>query len=318
MGKHEREFIEMAEKIIVKILNKKKTTVLDKKNPWFRHAVAAANQIFRDYPNLISADHLGNRYDNTSDILLKLPHEKLYLEIKMSETKSGIGTKANISQNAMTENRLFIGKVKSWSNFREEKNHDRWINNYLNQIINYPSNILKITDLATQKDKKARFLRNLAKNNNQAKNILEKIRERDREEKIEYLRYLNQQKQNKEMIKRFYILLMLGIHKKEILLELINKENFFEEIKNLIIYYANLYKNNITIKKENTGEHINQLLKNSSYLKLIFPKGVTYCKIVKVDKNKKEKPLLQIVFHWKNIAQGIKTPCLNIFDIAAK
>jgi len=51
--------------------------------------------------------------------------------------------------------------------------------------------------------------------------------------------------------------------------------------------------------------------------KIIFPDNKTHCKIVGIGGNSVE-PLLQIVFHWKNIAQGIKTPCLNIFDLTAR
>jgi len=53
-----------------------------------------------------------------------------------------------------------------------------------------------------------------------------------------------------------------------------------------------------------------------SDFKIIFPKGLTHCKIIGI-KGEVSRPLLQIVFHWKNIAQGIKTPCLNIFDLTA-
>ena len=153
--------------------------------------------------------------------------------------------------------------------------------------------------------------------NREAKNILKEIQERDRKEKIEYLIYLEKQKQRKEMIKRFFILIILGIHRKDELKELIKKSNFFQEIQNLLIYYGNLYNSKIIVRKEDVGERIKKILKKYSNFKIIFPKWLTHCKIVGV-KGKVSSPLLQIVFHWKNIAQGIKTPCINIFDITAK
>ncbi len=279
MGKHERNIIETAEKIIVKILNKKKINANDETNHWYDCAVAIANQILADYPDLKSAKHLGNRYDNIGDILLKLPGSELYLEIKISDTKSGKGTRANISQDALTENKLFVGRVVSWSDFRKSWQHDQWVDDELNFFKKYPK---KILDKKPNFEEKARYLRD-----KKITKILSKIREKDRKEKIEYLNYLSRQEQNPEMLKRFYILLMLGIHKKENLFDLINRNDFFQQAKNLIIYYGNKYKTGVAARKENAGERINNLLKGSFVFKLIFPPAVTYCKVVKVDKNKK-------------------------------
>lgn len=317
MGKHERHSIEEAEKIIVKILNSQKLTASDKKNRWFKHAFSIAKRIKKDFLNISSSYHLGNRYDNTGDIMIICKGKEIFLEIKMSDTKLGIGTKANISQDALTENYLFTGKIKSWSKFRQGKKHDKWINTYLNRYKRYPQKILKITNLVIRKEEKARFLRDLAKKRNKkAKNILSDIREKDRKEKIEYLTYLSNQKQQKEFIKRFFVLIILGIHRKEELENLIKKRDFFQEIQNFFIYYANYHKGKIVVKQEDTGKKIRKILKKYSNFKIIFPEKLTYCKIIGV-KNKAFKPLLQIVFHWKNIAQGIKTPCLNIFDLTA-
>lgn len=316
MGKHERQLIEEAEKIIEKILNSKPPTSSDKKNRWFNHALRVARQITKDFPNISSAKHLGNRYDNIGDILVISNKRKFFIEVKMSDTKLGVGTKANISQDALTENHLFISRAKNWSDFRKEKNHDKWVDDYLNNFSRYPQKILKISNSITKREEKARYLRNL-KRNRESKIILRDIREKDRTEKLEYLNYLKTQKQNKEMIKRFFILIMLGIHTKEVLADLIKENNFFKEAENLFIYYANYYKGKIIIKKEDAGERISKIIKKYSGFKIIFPKELTHCKIVGI-KDDASNPLLQIVLLWKNIAQGIKTPCLNIFDLTAK
>lgn len=235
----------------------------------------------------------------------------------MSGTKRGIGTKANISQDALTENGLFGKKIKSWSEFRQNKGHKKWINDYLNYFTRYPKPILEIINSTSQREEKARYLRTLVnKGNKKAKSILGNIQKEDRKEKIEYLIYLNNQKQQKEIIKRFFILITLGIHRKEELENLIKKNNFFQEIQNLFVYYGNTSKGKITVRKEDTGERIKKILEKYSDFKIIFPEGLTYCKIVGV-KGEVSRSLLQIVFHWKNIAQGIKTPCLNIFDLTA-
>ena len=315
MGKHERQLIEEAEKIIERILNSSPLTSDDKKNRWFFHALQTAKQINKDFPNISLAKHLGNRYDNTGDMLIISNGEKIFIEAKMSDTKSGVGTKANISQDALTENHLFIGKVKSWSDFRKEKNHDKWVDSYLDEFSRYPQKILKISNSTTQREKKARYLRNL-KRNKKSKDILRNIQKRDREEKLKYLNYLSIQKQDAEMIKRFFILISLGIHTKEPLADLIKEKNFFKEVQNLFIYYANYHKGKVIVRREDAGEQVNRIISKYSDLKIIFPKGLTYCKIVGL-KNGQSEPLLQIVLHWKNIAQGIKTPCLNIFDLTA-
>lgn len=318
MGKYEREQVEEAEKIIVKILNSHALNVSDRKNRWFNHAIFGAERIKKDFSNIHLARHLGNRYDNIGDILIISKKNEFFIEVKMSDTKSGVGTKANISQNALTDNCLFVGKVKSWEKFRQEKNHDKWVNDYLSQYKHYPQKILKIINPITLKEEKARFLRGLAnKRRRKAKNILYNIRKKDKKEKIEYLDYLSGQKQKAEMIKKFFILIILGIHTKGILADLIKKDDIFEEIQNLFVYYVNYHRGKVIIRKEDTGEKVKKIAKRYSNFKIIFYKGLTHCKIVGI-KNGKKHPLLQVAFNWKNIAQGIKTPCLNIFDVTVK
>lgn len=318
MGKYERKSIKEAEKIIVKILKFQKINNSDRKNHWLDHALATAEKIKHDFPNIKKARHLGNRYDNTGDILILSNGKEFFIEIKMSDTKTGVGTKANISQDALTENYLFENKSKSWSEFRQDKKHEKWVNDYLNQFTEYPKHILKITNPILQKEEKARHLRELKKNGDKVViSILNSIHERDRKEKIEYLIYLKSQKQREEIVKRFFILITLGIHKKGELESLIQKDGFFHEIQNLFVYYSNSYKNKILIRREDVGERVKRIRKKFVSFKIIFPKGLTHCKIVG-KKDEKITPLLQVVLHWKNIAQGIKTPCLNIFDLTVR
>ena len=169
--------------------------------------------------------------------------------------------------------------------------------------------------MIAQREAKARYLRGL-KRNKKSKDILENIHDRDRKEKLAYLRYLGVQRQDGEMIKRFFVLIILGIHTKEALADLIRKKNFFKEVQNLFIYYANCRDGKVIIKKEDAGKKIDRAISKYSKFKIIFPKRLTHCKIAGA-KGGKSEPLLQIVLHWKNIAQGIKTPCLNIFDLTA-
>jgi len=313
MGKHERQQIEEAEKIIEKILNGKVLSKENESNHWFKHAIVLAEVLKNDF-DIIKAKHLGNRYDNTGDILISSSSKNFFIEIKMSNTKEGMGTMANISQDALTENNLFFGIVKSWSKFRNQKHHEKWVSDYLDKFKNYPNKILEIENSVLQKEERARYLRKITSKNKNAKAILYKIHERDKKEKLEYLSYLSKQKQCPEIIKRFFVLITLGVHKKEDLKVLIKQKNFFGEVENLLIYYSNSYGNRIRIKRTDIGKMIEGLLEKFSNFKVIFPKGLTQCKIVGIE-NKKEIPLLGVVLHWKNIAQGIKTPCLNIFSL---
>lgn len=315
MGKHERALIEKAEKIIVKILKSEKLTGADTENHWFVHARAIAKKIKADFPRIDSVSHLGNHYDNTGDVLLTFDGEKSFIETKMSDTKTGIGTMANISQNALTDNGLFEGNVKNWSSFRADKKHDKWVNSCLDQYGGYPKIIIGIENSAKRKEEKAKYLRKLSKKGNKkAKIILDNIQKRDKKEKVDYLEYLNNQKQQSENIKKFFVLIIIGVHKQKILKDLIGKKNLLAEVRNLFIYYANSHDGKVIIRREDAGEKIAKILKKYLGFKIVFPKGLTHCKIIGI-KGKMDEPLMQIVFHWKNIGQGIKTPCLNIFGV---
>lgn len=318
MGKHERKLIEEAEKIIVKILNCQKIDASDRDNFWFNHALSIAERIKKDFQNIAGAKHLGNRYDNTGDILLDWQNKNIFIEVKMSATKSGVGTKANISQNALTENHLFEGNVNSWSKFRQDKKHNKWINDYLNSFAGYPGKVSNITSPALKTEEKARYLRKLSKKGNRkARQILGSISQKDRQEKMEYLSYLSKKKQRGKMIKNFLALIILGIHRKEELKNLIEKQGFFREAQNLFVYYGNLDRNKIIVRRENMGNRVKNIFESYSTFEIIFPEKTTHCKIMGL-RNRTRESLLQIVFHWKNIAQGIKTPCLNIFDLSAR
>lgn len=309
MGKHERDLIKEAELIIVKILNGQSIIDSDRKNPWFDHAIKIASHIKSDYYNIEKAIHLGDTYENAGDILLKIiDGHDIIVEVKMSESKSGLGTKANLGQNSLTELGLFNSGVTSWSHFRDSLGHTKWVNKYLDLYKNYPDNIYQIKNINGAIEGKARYLRD-----NKILEILFKISDRDRKEKIKYLQYLSVNQQNEENIKKFYILLMLGIHKGSIISELMSHNDLISELENLIVYYSNVRDSNITVTKEDVGVRVRSLVTHSIF-KIIFPKNVTHCLIVRKKKDGKIEKLLAIAFHWKNVSQGIQTPCLNIFD----
>ncbi len=289
----------------------------DKNNPWVSHAFNIADRIREDFSNIKKAEHLGNRYDNTGDILILTEKEEFFVEIKMSETKKGIGTKANIGQDALADNNLFKENVVKWSDFRKNRKHNRWVDKYLDEFMRYPKKVLRIKNSVSRREEKARHLRKLRKKGNKkATDILLRIREKDKKEKIDYLNYLESFKQDKEKIRRFLVLIMLGIHRKEIIREFIENDSFLKEAQNLFVYYSNTKRGKIIVQREDVGNKIRKILNTFSEFRIIFPKRTTHCKLIGI-KGENQQPLLQIVFHWKNIAQGIKTPCLNIFDLSS-
>ena len=236
----------------------------------------------------------------------------------MSATPEGVGTKANISQDALTDNGLFLDKAESWSEFRKEKGHEMMVNDFLDKFLKYPKSVLKITNNPALREEKARYLKKLAKKKNrEATEILKRIHEIDRLEKIEYLNYLKSGKQSPEMIKRFFVLIKLGVHRNDELGELMGDNNFFQRTDNLLIYYSNTRGGEILIEKEDVGKKIKEIVSKLNGFQIIFPRNTTHCKLVGI-KNNSVIPLFQIVFHWKNIHQGIKTPCLNIFDLMVR
>lgn len=318
MGKHERESIEEAEKIIVKLLKSEGLSRNDLKNHWLKHAQAIAKQIKIDFPSITSARHLGNDYSTIGDVSFIADGREIIIEAKMSDTKSGRGTLANISQNALTENKLFNGNVDSWSEFRNENQHDLWVIGYLNKFKQYPSKIMDLKNIQANKDEKARYLRKLKRKDKVAAKILDDIQKRDRKEKEKYLLYLSKHKQIPENIRRFFSLIVLGIHKKEEMSVLINSDAFIEKAQKLILYYGNLSGEGITVTTQDVGNSLRKIFSKFQYFQINFSPNVTNCKLVGIDSKKKAVPLLQIVLLWKNIAQGIKTPCLNIFDLYSR
>ena len=301
--------------IVVRLLKNEKLLKGDLKNHWFRHACGIATQIKRDFSNITSAKHLGNDYTSIGDVAFISNGREINIEVKMSDTKSGWGTKANIGQDALTDNKLFGEGVDSWSEYRTKKRHDLWIMKYLDEFKKYPAKILGIGNLQKNKEMKARYLRMMKRRDKVAARILGDIQKQDRAEKEEYLLYLSKQKQVPENIRRFLSLIVLGIHKKEEMTALIESDKFIDKAQKLILYYGNLSGGRIIVSRQDVGSALKKILSGFKYFEINFSSDITHCKLVGVNSEGNKMPLLQIVLHWKNIAQGIKTPCLNIFDL---
>lgn len=128
----------------------------------FEHICILANKIKEDFSNIKKTYHLGN-YNSLGDIFIETPEKKYFIEIKMSYTRTGIGTQANISQNALILNGLFEKDTLHWSDFRVKLNHSYWVNKILNMFKDYPKEIILIKNKILQFEEKARYLRDIKK-----------------------------------------------------------------------------------------------------------------------------------------------------------
>lgn len=317
MGKHERKDIELMEKSVAMLLMRKRP-LIDKNHKWFKHMLAFANYLNKTYPDFRRVKHIGNQYGQTrGDLeLITKSHKTVYIELKASETESGKGTLANISQDALTEYGLVSSqgkkKLLSWSEFRETKNFKQKIKRLLGQYqfpnrIGFYQQARLIREKAKQDDPRAIKIKN-------AISILAK------EDKSDYLNHIRQSSINEANLKKFVFCLLTGIHTKRAILSFIKGTTVRELEKFLgavITLYANLKGNKVVITRDRSIPAI--LFKPSTKLEFSFPKesgGRVYTYITyfqEKDKRKRPKKLLGLVLHWKNIFQGVKTPCINVF-----
>lgn len=316
MGKYERRDIELMEKNVVRVLMSKKPLITPA-HKWYGHMLGFVKFIKKTYPSFKKVQHIGNKYSGLrGDIkIYKKSGAVEYIELKASETEFGRGTLANISQNAVTEYGLIINKeeeeILSWSELRKTKKFRDRVESFLNTF-KYPRKV----DFYD----KARVIRKMAKKGNlramAIKRLISKLAKKD---KKEYINHIRQFQVNEENLKKFLFCMLNGIHvKKDI-------SNFMAKIKvgNLrkssaltTTLYGNVKKGKIVVTREKNK--IGILLNRYENFKFSFPEETgdtiyTYVSCNRKGKNKRDIKILGLVYHWKNIFQGIKTPCINVF-----
>jgi len=334
MGKHEREDVYIAERILNDLLNGKMIEANRKKHKLFDCANALASRIKTDFPNIQQSYHIGNIYGTSlGNIKLILASgEAIYLELKF--LVSGLGTRANIGQDSLTNFQLFKGEeILSWSDFRKTKNHTVWVEEQLNKFKSYPQEIKNKIGMGAVYAKAA-YLKNgvlgITGENTMtvvneilcsppspeklvAAEIIKNIMEKDRNEKIEYIYYLRTLDQNHENIKKFLFLILAGAHTYESLMSLwgINLPQIIETLRHrYFVYYV--YKGTLRTEVEDYSRKLRNLLDKEIHIS--FRENQTNVLLSFMNDKGNEIPILRIVFHWKNKFQGIQTPCLNIFD----
>lgn len=325
MGKHERDIVEKAEKIIVKLINKSKLEKEEFKHPFLKLIYKFITHITNEYSDIEKAEHIGNKYNSLGDIKLKLKNGEIkYIELKF--LNGGKGTLANISQDSLTT--LGIYDCESWSDFRKRNGHQEKICNFLNGF-KYPNSSEFTLNKKNTIYNKAEYLKKIIgpKEKNiekickeivtrptgvstqkiQAAKIILNIIDYDKKIRILYLDLLSSEKYNKKILKKFCILLIMGVHNNKELGNLIFQSNL-KIPNNYLTYY--LYKNNLKIIKEDNTSLIKKILTND--IEIDIKKEQTNLVVNSVIKTNKIS-IIRIVYHWKNKFQGIQTPCLNIF-----
>lgn len=326
MGKHERSVVEEAEEIAAILINGKKLTALQEKHPFINLIKGFAKLIHKEYKNIKNAQAVGNSYNSPGDIILHFKDgNKKYIELKFLE-KSGYGTLANISQDALTL--LNVWNCESWSSFRKRTSHRKKVRNLLNQF-NYPFGLIGESDPESKIHKAAGYLKDVivagdrnvegvckevllsscvSREAKLASQIILDIIKMDKNSRREYLSILNKSEINKEKLKKFVILLLDGSHTQKILSVKMNKSLSLDDNKNYDVYY--LYKETDQIVKEYGPTDLYKISEKKFNIEI--KNGETNLVIFLLDGDKKIN-LIRVVFHWKNKFGGIKTPCLNVF-----
>lgn len=316
MGKQEREQILLLEKSIVNVLNGNKP-IISQGDRWYKHLDPFVEKIKSDFKGIIKAIHIGNVYGpELGNIKLILENgTNAFIELKASESETGKGTLANISQDSLTKYEIIYHpkneKILSWSEWRKKTNFSSLVEEQLDRMpyysrsISFEEKARKVKELAGKGDKKATLVK-------------AKIMEIAKHDKLSYIRYIKNFNINEENLSKFLCCLLSGIHtEKEILkfFSSVSKSDIERSYEVLTLYYSNVRTGKVIVTKQ--PNKIKELLAEYSDFELVYPSeasGVVNTYITAKNKtNGKIAKILNFVFHWKNIFQGIKTPCINVF-----
>uniref|UniRef100_A0A6C0LMR7 Uncharacterized protein n=1 Tax=viral metagenome TaxID=1070528 RepID=A0A6C0LMR7_9ZZZZ len=246
------------------------------------HERAKSEEREIEYAFINDCKHTGNNYGGRGDV------EKNGEEIELKFLSKGKGTLANTTGDLLTKNRIF--SCDSWSDYRKknfEPEREKIISPYRKDHNNL-DNIGYHIKANNPKDKKA--IMKLAK-----------------EDKLGYIKYLSENKFNNERLAKLTLLLIIGFHTEESILSHIDKS--FDEIKELKKGYEIIYK--YPDGKE-VKEDLDKIIKEAQDINK-FSIDYKKCKQQNIEILYDSKKILKLAFHWKNIFQGIKTPCLNVF-----
>ena len=288
MGKHERHISDELEiNLTAKINGQPFNSVL--LNDDLIHSTA--NHILNHYQDIESAEWIGTTYVNNGDILFhRRSHDDQFIELKY--VINGKGTAANMGQDSLTQYGIF--DVTPWSLFRKErKQYERTIEiigqsfktktafyDYCRELRDKNTSQEKIKEIVAFANAEKIIYRNLLRDSGFSENEL----------RIFIKNMLHQNHSRKTYVRN-----MIGFK------------------RNCDILYVNKIDGSAEFES-NPNDFV--IVDDPAWQPFIeFPNDTAYLMIGMMNKELCERRrFYQIAFHWKNIFQGIKTPCLNIFD----
>jgi len=247
--------------------------------------------------NVIEVKHTGNDSKTLGDIAIYCENKIIFVE-----TKFGRDTLANIGENSLTEAGLFNSITQNWTDFRESSGFNQKIIEILSP---FNPDMLDLTKANIRADfvRALKIRLNISKNtepvlieickkeNDENKPLAEallQIIELANQNKKDYINYLKNSEINRVNLKKFFNSISCGItpNKK------VETETPYE------FYY--LTPKDVKKVDLSSYEAISEDLYSISFMEnhLEISNGTE---------------TIKVVFHWKNVMQGIQTPCLNIF-----
>jgi len=296
MGKSERPISDEFEICLTAKLNNEQfiTENVDR-----NHIDLTANFISNHYKNILNATWTGYQFNNIGDIAIsKTDNTTHYIEVKY--VKGGRGTSANISQDGLTGYNIF--KAMPWSLFREKQNQYentiKIINNYEQVEFN-------------SYDEFVCYCRNKREDLNFGP-ILKSIKKYANEEKKNYKQYLQNSEINYSELKLFIKNLFYRRNSEKTYIYDFNK---FE--KNFDVFYIN--RNTGEVILENNQKDFDFIDDENSEAFVSFVPKTAYIIIGLLNKiTQTKRNFYKICFNWKNVGQGIASPCLHVFDCRNK
>ena len=304
MGSYERSVVQAAEVSIVAFLNSGRSR-LAAAHPWSGHDVAVAQRLAADFP-VAGATHTGNRYDSPGDIRLTLrdASREVLVETKLSDSEAGVGTAANISQDALTKYGIFTD-VEAWSAWRRRRGYAEVVGRILDR---WPP----ARRVGTIPDK-GRLVRDAARNDPVARSIQDAVVAYANDDRSAYQALLRTKPVNAERLREFVLALFMGAHTAAEINELLESglpRTPADVPANYYVYYTN-FKHGRIVVRSHTPDTLKQLLSVTDY-RLELEHG-THTAHITAQAGDDRVELLHFLHHWKNVFIGIETPCINVF-----
>lgn len=106
----------------------------DSTNPLYSIAVKIHTILFAKFPDILSAEYTGKDHSTRGDIkLCRNDGSTLEIELKVLKTKNSKGTLANITQDILSEQKIYKDAI-GWSTWRDTNQYDHFVMEALKKI----------------------------------------------------------------------------------------------------------------------------------------------------------------------------------------